>query len=546
MMKYYKRILRHCEESVAITLRNQVIDEESREFGGIFDVEQGQAVPKSGVQMNPIILYYHKDSKYYHNKDLFKRIVMMLDFTENNLRPDGTMDLYDCNFFSAPDTGFAVIQYGRVYTVLDRYADDENGEYLKKRIFNLIKTCAYGIVNGGFHTPNHRWVITAALALSYRITGIEAFKETVERYMVEGIDCNQDGEFAERSSGIYNVVNDNALIVMAEELNREDLLEYVKRNLDMMIAYFEPDGSIFTMNSTRQDKAEKVYPDHYFWLYVYMAYRYNDKKFAGIAKRIMDNNIACGRCAPDCLLMFMLYPEWLEYKLDEFKLPAYFNRYFKDSGVVRIIKDNMSLSLLKNSANFMFAQVGSLSCFMRMGISFFNERHLIVQDIRDTDEGYELIYRAQGNYYLPFEEAPSTSDWWKMDHSKRNTTEPILLEITIGVKEVDNGFSLDFVTSGCDKVPIKFEMGFTEAMTVSGESFICPAEAGGKVVVKSGDVRVDNGKDAFIIGPAFAKNSFIKGKFGSIPPSAQHFTVYFTDLTNFNRTLLIKKTNSSF
>ena len=46
--------------------------------------------------------------------------------------------------------------------------------------------------------------------------------------------------------------------------------EPVVRNLTMMLTYIEPDDSIFTNNSTRQDRGRKIYPKDYYFEYLYM------------------------------------------------------------------------------------------------------------------------------------------------------------------------------------------------------------------------------------------------------------------------------------
>ena len=105
--------------------------------------------------------------------------------------------------------------------------------------------------------------------MAFNITGEGFFRDAANTYLREGIDCDENGEFTERSSGIYNATNDHALIILSQETGRVDFLEYVKRNLDMMFTYIEPDGTVFTANSTRQDKAgatgnDVVYPYPYY------------------------------------------------------------------------------------------------------------------------------------------------------------------------------------------------------------------------------------------------------------------------------------------
>ena len=50
-----------------------------------------------------------------------------------------------------------------------------------------------GMLKGGFHTPNHRWVLSAALSLSLELFPDMDGLEVVEQYLAETIDINADG-----------------------------------------------------------------------------------------------------------------------------------------------------------------------------------------------------------------------------------------------------------------------------------------------------------------------------------------------------------------
>lgn len=59
----------------------------------------------------------------------------------------------------------------------------------------------------------------------------------------EGNDCNEDGEYAERSAGNYNRINNDAMIMLAVATGDESYYAPVLRNLEMMLTYIDPDDS---------------------------------------------------------------------------------------------------------------------------------------------------------------------------------------------------------------------------------------------------------------------------------------------------------------
>ena len=71
-------------------------------------------------------------------------------------------------------------------------------------------------------------------------------EEAANTYLKEGIDCNEDGEFSEKSAGNYNRINNDAMILLSQVTGDTTYEQHVLRNLRMMLTYIEPDGSIFT------------------------------------------------------------------------------------------------------------------------------------------------------------------------------------------------------------------------------------------------------------------------------------------------------------
>ena len=70
--------------------------------------------------------------------------------------------------------------------------------------------------------------ISSCLLCCEKITGNKALGERAREFLAEGLDINEDGEFAERSAGNYNQVNDDQMILLSHDICKkiENELEY--------------------------------------------------------------------------------------------------------------------------------------------------------------------------------------------------------------------------------------------------------------------------------------------------------------------------------
>lgn len=545
MKNHYDAILKGTQDRVELLLENLIQDQNSEHLGGFINREDGLVHPGSGAGalLTLVPLYLNPDSRYYKNEKIYSFILLILDYLEKIQRLDGTFDLLITNFYSSPDTGFIVHNLARTYKVMDMYADSDMC-LAKEKLYNIIKKAGQGMVTGGFHTPNHRWVVSAALMMAYNITKEESFRETVEQYLREGIDCDENGEYTERSPGIYNAVNDNALIIIAEEMEKPELLEYVKKNLDLMLTYIEPDGTVFTQNSVRQDKGEgtvgqKFYPIRYYELYLYMAYYSNNGVYATMADLIFESSKQSGSGAPNALYLYMIKPELRDFQIELQPQPVCYDKYYENSGIVRVRKGNWSYTLLKDNSSFLFLHNGNVRCYVKLCASFFAKAQFKASTLEKIAEGYRMKFSTKGYYRMPFEEAPETSDWRKMDHSLRKTANELVLNFYLTIKELDEGLEINLVTDGCDRVPLKLELGFTPYTWVESDCFIFKSKPGDDMVLKDGYIQVRKGTDSIVVGPGFGSHTYTSDMRGSEPKSPHDFTVYLTESTNINKTVSI-------
>jgi len=545
MKKHYSEIVKACDRNVGNYMKMTVTDSNDANFGGVQGAD-GMVTPGAsiGCVLGYASSYYNADSEYYRDADVLLFMNNALNYTKSIQREDGTFDLLISNFYSAPDTGFIMHNMVRTYRIMDMHAETEREKIVRDKLYSIIEKASIGLRDGGFHTPNHRWVEAAGLAMAYNITGDESLRDMALMYLAEGIDIDENGEFTERSPGIYNAVNDNALIILANELNKPELYEYASENLRMMFSYIEPDGSVFTQNSVRVDKGEgkpgkSFYPVNYYFLYLRAAFNRSDNEFAAMADRIFTSALGSGRGIPGVLWLYMLEDGLSSYDPELSELPDEYEVHFKPSNIVRKRNGNLSVTLLGNSPNFLFVQKGNLRCYLRLCSSFFAVAQFSADEIRKNGNTYEMEFTALGSYRWPFETPPETNVWEEMDHSKRKSVNKLELTYKLKIEITKDGATLNVKTEGCDRVPLKVEFVLTGGCTVKGDCFIAKGKPGYDITAGSGMIEASLGLDRITFGPAFMKHGYDSLMRGSAPQDKNGFTVYFTDYTNIDRTIEI-------
>ena len=519
----------------------QVTDSsDTQKCGGFFDA-RGVIQPKFSIyrMVTMAAVYMNEESRLYKNEELFGRICLALDYIRREQREDGTFDLVDCNFCSGPDTAFCVKRLLPLYEYVRKHPDAPGATVFEEKLKAIIYDGAKGMVSGGFHTPNHRWAIASNLLKCYSIFGNEEFKKAAELYLAEGIDCTPEGEYAERSAGNYNRINNDAMITIGDITGDEQYYRYAESNLKMMLTYLEPDDSIFTNNSTRQDRGVKIYPRDYYFEYLLMGHKLKNETFLAAANYIMELNIRRNHY-PDFLINFMNQPELIDVEYDKCEIPTSYDCFYRDSEIARVRKEEYSYTILNKSSNFVYFQHGDLTVSVKIGASLCEHRAFKSENMEKTGNGYHLQQTMRGWYYLPFGEFQGTTDWWKMDNAKREKLHGPDLNFDVQVEEVQDGLDIHIKALGIDRAPIRVELAFDADTLVQSEAFTLEGVAGGYVTAKNGTVTVTKGDYAIEAGPAFGTHDFVAGKFGSEGRNPHCFTVYFTDSTCFERTISLR------
>ncbi len=545
-MHHLMEMVKSLDIDVAKAVAMQVTDAQDPRYGGFLLPNYHVEPRMSGFVFSRLaIAYICKESTHHLSKEVEQALKAVLIYMERVQRPDGCFDLSGCNFASPPDTAFMINAVLNAWWVFEK-RDIPETAWLRAPMLRLISSAAQGIAAGGFHTPNHRWAISSCLKHCAKITGNEGFSKRADEYLNEGLDINEDGEFAERSAGNYNQVNDDQMIRLYLATGDEAFLEASKNNLEMMYAYIDPDESVFTNNSTRQDYGRKVYTESYYDLFLMTGYFLKLPHFGAMAEWIYQSAKRHGKNLPG-VEWLLLYPEMDGYGADTaFEKPfENYDRLFKDSKIARVRKGNFSYTVMEDKPNFLYFQSGSFSMYMVVYANLCDKRNFVAQSLEKENDSYVLKAHAEGWYYLPFyPEKPETSDWWAMDNPNiRPKIQGLPLDTAITVTPQENGIDIRIHTEGIDRLPLRVELGFLPNCEIKTDSLILTGKAGEAITLLKGDAQVKSTKGEIIsIMDTFGSHNVMARSGGAYPQSEEHFTIYLTDYTPVDRVLKIRTT----
>ena len=554
MKRYIDYLIRSEEHRVDEMLFLQIKDKNDLCYG-LMRGDVIEAKPTIYMMATALALYLNSRSRYYKSEKLMEALQLAADGVARVQRKSGYIDYPCCNFFSAPDTSFCYKRLNDGYRLMKKYQDVADTTILQKKYLAIMRMAAEAIRDGGFHTPNHRWGICAALMQAAKLFAddTEFAKSLMDRtvlYLQEGIDGNSEGEYAERSTGNYNAVVNNAMMAMYQCSKDVKYLGYVERNLNMMMYYIEPNDMVFTQNSTRQDQGKEIFMDKYLYQYLYLlAYDGTDgfikltpeehARFDGAAHQIIKGCAETGRQAPNCLHLLMIYDKTLDYTFENCGFLKTYHKLFKEDGVLRVKKENYSYTVMKNRSAFLYFNVNGLEAFLKIGESYCEIRNF-VPDEMDVQEGKTVLsHTARGWYYLPWKEKQNTSDWWQMDHKKRDLMITSDLHTQVVITELADGLEISVDTDGLERLPLRMELCVPSQTTLENDHFCMETVAGKSMVLSDDYVTMTKGLTSIEFGPGACEHHF-KGHYSGEEVNADGYTIYCNTYTPTKRVYTLK------
>ncbi|MBX2815285.1 MAG: hypothetical protein KTR24_04795 [Saprospiraceae bacterium] len=402
--------------------------------------------------------YLLTDSKWHHGDLLLERMQLAAEYLLRVQHDDGTIDLYSTNFHSTPDVAFVVEPVALSLKLLR--ADASTSE-LRKRMTTWLLAAGDALSVGGIHTPNHRWVVSMALARINELFPNPKYLSRIDQWLSEGIDIDPDGQYTERSSSVYSPLTDRCLLTIALLTEHRDLAKPVRRNLEMSKYYLHLNGEVVTEASTRQDQYRIAWPAAYHYPYLKLGLMLQDKGLLGMAEEIRD--LLTPRQLLRDLPYFLEDPSLLEQIPDGVSPPTRYFRFFSHSEVVRFRHDAFDVSVMGSNPTLLTVMKKAIVLqAMRFSAAFFGKGQFISDEMLVEGNTISLRQTLSAPYYQPFEEdqIDGTGVWENMDRKKRDQSEVQYYQAEVRVTLEAHAIQISIQAGGTDHVPVSLELNF--------------------------------------------------------------------------------------
>ena len=530
-----------------------VQDENSKYFGTFASFQMLPDTADVGYVTLAVTAYCCPDSKYYKSKRMLEYITHYSNAIVSKLNEDGTNTMFASNFRTGEQFGLEKLSY-HALIMRKCLSGDKDEKEAYDALIHATSRFADGCLASGFHTPNHRWVESAGLVTAYELTKKEAYLEKAKKYLAEGVDCDEYGEWSERSAGVYNEHCDRVFLQIYHIMKNEEYLDAVCRNLELMRYYIDSDFSMFTQNSRRKDKGEvgsvpmffkatKYYADPYIVLYLLAGYLKNDAKFATVARKIYENSLRRGG-GYVFVSDFLLYPELKTWEFEEVAdaIPSHYEIYQPKSNIVRKRDGGVIWSFFAKNPSFLQIEAAGINAQVRLCSSFFAVAQFFPQALEKTDRGYKLCMTAHGEYKLPLDnpDGVTTKDYWSIDYSARRAIQQQDLEMSVEAVFVPDGVELEFDVHGCDRVPTKVEIALNPGLLCEIGDTALITSAGASIFGKEGAARFESpAGDVMTVDGLFCRHMYAVDMRGSLDPVSGAFTLYLTDFAPIKKKVKI-------
>ena len=434
---------------------------------------------------------------------------------------------------STPDTAFVLENMVPAYKFLQQ-SQTKGAEKTLSILQVFLKKAGEGLIAGGIHTPNHRWVVSAALTKLHELFPNKRYINRIDQWLAEHIDIDPDGQYTEKSTNSYSPIVNRSLIIMARGLGKPELLDPVLKNLEMTLYYVHPNGEVVTEASNRQDKGTIGNMSKYYYCYRYMALQKNNGQMAAMCRQI--EKTSTQEQLATYLDYFLEDPTlWQTLPADK-PLPTSYAKAFPYSGVVRIRNGNWDTTILSNNPGWLtFHKGNAVLQAMRVAASFFGKGQFQSEKIVQEGNAWVLTRSLEGPYYQPLDKDKISpdGDLDKMPRTLRKKSEVQVLTTTVKIHATDSGIDVDILMTGTEGVPVSLELIFRPGGTFAGVA-AHPTTANAYLFSgQSGSYTSGGDTIRFSSGRIEHKGIQLRGAL----PAADAPTVYLTGFTPFKHNI---------
>lgn len=509
--------------------------------------------------------YCEKSSAYYQDPRIIEKLGILARFLTDSQGQDGTVNIG--NLESPPDTAF-VIEIVSSATMSLQQQQVPALKPVMDQIKTMIVKAGEALRTGGIHTPNHRWVICAALSQIHALYPDKKYVARINEWLAEGIYQDADGYYPERS-GTYSMVENTAFITIARNLKRPDLLKYVRKNLNTFFYSMEANGDLVSNNSRRQDQYLCRHSTIFYLQYRYLAIHDQNRHFAAICKMIEATPWFEKEILQQGLFYFQENESLRETLPAASALPDRYEKLFPLSHLLRI-KDKQTYITLFGGIDWPLLIASGRACspdifsyrkgkavlkYLRLSTTFFSMGYFYSDGLKKEGNSYVLHKKLQVPYYQPlplnkrnkqgdYKLSPSVDDrfWNKMDFANRPKSNIKTLETTVTMTETKGEVKLVFSVTGQAKVPVTIELCFHEGGQFTGLTTDSKGNAilsGDKAVYEAEGDQIQFGPGTFVNAvPENLEGERYSTHFGTLKMSGSR--VFLTGVTPFKHTLSFK------
>jgi len=269
------------------------------------------------------------------------------------------------------------------------------------------------------------------------------------------------------------------LIYAARTLNRPELLEPVRRNLEMMVYMIHPDGEVITDYSGRQDWGVRHKLSEYFLSYRIMAQMDRNPLFASMYDLAAANLSRLGPVNNHALLGWLMHPGGDLDSIPRAPLPQRFRKVFnadypierqlqrmQDAGhhdkiyhssmhtpfgspVMRIRDGAASATAMTRSASFFALRHGDARLLGISLLTLFTPGIVELEQFEETPAGCRMSTSMKKGYYgpvpaghLPASSREPISPWYLLPHHKRPFTHAQRHHVSVQIEQAGDEWAI--------------------------------------------------------------------------------------------------------